>query len=99
MKTSKEQQMHLGLYKINPMQWAHIDSWRNFHKNYGERLSGNYYYINRNKGYRTAKDTDPEDRVYTLTHQITFPQKSWEQMARETSRRRKLNPNWNDQNQ
>ena len=78
-----------------PMQWSHIDLWRNYHKTYGERLSGTYFFISRKKGYRKAFDSDPIERVKAFTHQLSFPLKSWGQMVRESSRRRKFNHEWN----
>ncbi len=83
---------------LKPMQWAHIDTWRNFHKTHGDRLSGTYYFINKKRGYREALDSDPEDRVEVITNQVSLSEKSWGDMVRESCRRRKLNSNWNDQN-
>ena len=83
------------LKPIKPMQWSHIDSWRNHNKKHGERLSGKYFFINRKKGYRSALDSDPDDRIQTITHQVSLQIKSWGEMVRESSRRRKLNPHWN----
>ena len=54
------------IISIKPMQWSHIDSWRNYHKK--------------------------NDDEYL---ELSFPLSSWGQMVRESTRRRKLNPQWN----